>query len=430
MHRIYKEKDLTLLGPVDPSKTLIHPSLSFYMLMPFAILGDFSPQSPAYGTAFFGVLTAVVFLVLAKDKKLLGYAVLLAIFWAPLVLMSRWAWNPHLVPFVQGLALIIFSQKFKGKDIVAGLIFGLTFHLHFFAFVSFFGFWLVLFARDILKKKYNDSFQLGLGFALTVTPFVIFDIKNPPGLFFGRFLQNNLIKSGVMSQNTSAAFEFLGNVFKTLEHLAGSGSMAIVLGIVFALLIYSDFRTKIIGPFLYLAPVLFQIFFINYLPAYEARYFYLALAFFWVWLFYPRQETSIPKMAVVVMLVVSLFQLKTILSVSPLPPGGYVADRIAQYVGEKIKKDDIKNANIAVLASADKDAFGQIYRHTLDMEGITLRLENQYDITDNLFVVTTSPESVVRGDAANLINDFREGPLVDTYQIEKTDWKVFLFNRY
>ena len=66
IHRIFVDKEITLIGPIDVTKTIIYPSLTFYMLLPFAFLGNFEPASPAYGTAFFGILTAFIILYLTK----------------------------------------------------------------------------------------------------------------------------------------------------------------------------------------------------------------------------------------------------------------------------------------------------------------------------------------------------------------------------
>jgi hypothetical protein len=89
----------------------------------------------------------------------------------------------------------------------------------------------------------------------------------------------------------------------------------------------------------------------------------------------------------------------------------------------------LKNVNVAVLASPDPDPLGGIYRDTLLIKDIDLLLENQFDITDNLFVVSTSEELRVREDPANLMNGFRSGELVDTFDVETTKWRVYLFNR-
>ena len=66
MHQYYIDRTLTLIGPLDNTGTKVFGSLTYYMLMPFAILGNFNPVSPVYGTAFFGLLTALMIVYMTK----------------------------------------------------------------------------------------------------------------------------------------------------------------------------------------------------------------------------------------------------------------------------------------------------------------------------------------------------------------------------
>lgn len=202
MHRIWKERQITLVGPVDVANTVIYPSLTYYMLLPFAVLGNFSPQSPAYGTAFFGALAVLLLILLTKkvNKKFVFLIALLCLVWYPLVESSRWAWNPHLVPFISTIAILLWLKKGKWFKFLSGIFFGLIFHLHYFSIVSsgvFIAFGGLI---EISKKKFKETFFLGIGFITTIIPFVIFDLRHPPGLFFGKFFNKQPCFPGIFNQ--------------------------------------------------------------------------------------------------------------------------------------------------------------------------------------------------------------------------------------
>ena len=142
MHQIYVTRDLTLIGPISGDKSIIYPSLSFYMLLPFAAIGNFEPTAPPFGAAFYGMLTAllIIYLVSKVNAFFVIPTTLLVIIWFPLIDSSRIPWNPHLVPFIQVLAVLVFLKKGRIFKFISGMLFGLTFHLHYFSVVSTFVF--------------------------------------------------------------------------------------------------------------------------------------------------------------------------------------------------------------------------------------------------------------------------------------------------
>src|SRR3990172_3773838 len=72
MHQIYVEKKLTLIGPISEDGSKVFGSLTYYMLLPFAVLGNFDPVAPAYGAAFWGVATDILLFYLGYkiNKKI------------------------------------------------------------------------------------------------------------------------------------------------------------------------------------------------------------------------------------------------------------------------------------------------------------------------------------------------------------------------
>ena len=431
MHRIYVDREITFVGPINYGETIVYPSTTFYMLLPFAALGKFEPYSPALGTAFFGFLTVVVIMLITRElnRKILLLTAILLIVWFPFLETSRWAWNPHLVPFTSFLAIYLFFRKGPIYKLFSGFLFGLSFHLHYLTIVSFSIFGLYTFVISVRERKFKKVIYLALGFLIAIIPFVIFDLRNPPGLFFNYYIKNNLISSGAGGELTLFPKTFLENLYNVLVLLTQFKILAILVGLLLSLLIYIDLIKKS-KSLIYLFPAFGQIIIISFLPFYENRYFYLGLPFFLVWLIYPRTYASmIVKLSIVLMITGSLFTVKKQLTLPIREPDTYSIRIITNHIKEIVAKDDRKNINIAALASPDHDPLAVIYRHTLQVKEVDLLADNQFDITDNLFVVTTSDEDKIRNDPANVMTWFRKGPVVERYDVGGTSWKVYLFNR-
>lgn len=431
MHRIFVDRDLTLLGPIDPTTSIIYPSLTFYMLLPFAILGNFEPVSPAFGTAFFGVLTVTIFALLAKkiNPKFFYMTLVTASIWYPLVETSRWAWNPHLVPFMSTLALLLFLTGNLLPLFLSGILFGLGFHLHYLTVISFGAFTALSSFIKLKKKRYLEILAPIFGFILTITPFIIFDLKNPPGLFFTKFLTDNHVVTGA-GQGLATLGTIPVNIWNSLLYLGQGTLPALILAAGVLFLAFYDWKNKR-SNLIFLLPVLAQVIVISFLPVYQTRYFLLALPFLFVWLIKPRDLVSenVSKLIFGVMIVASLISLPKLLTSPTRPPDASTVRKVSDRIKEDIIKKDLKNVNLAVLESVDPDPLGLIYRHTLLVKETRILGTDEYWRTDNLFVITTASEDSIRKSSGNIMNDFREGPLVETYSTSGKSWKVYLFNR-
>lgn len=432
IHRIYVDRDITLIGPIDGTKTIIYPSLTFYMLLPFAFLGSFEPWSPSYGTAFFGLLTVFLILFITKqlNKKYVQWLFVFLLFGFPFLESARWAWNPHLVPFTSSLAFIFFFTKGKWWKLLSGIFFGLSFHLHYLTIISFavfLGLWAV---SNLKKRNLIEPFLVGLGFFLTIIPFIIFDLKNPPGLFFGYFLQNNMARTGAAQELSNLPMTLLQNLWHVLIYLAKSRYLAGSLAILLSSLVYLDIKKRRFGHFVYFLPVVAQTVAISFLPVFANRYFLLGIIFFIVWLILKRDDLSekIVKVAFVVMAIGGLLSLDSVLTKPIMEPSAFVVGRGADAIKQKIKEDGLKNVNIAVLASPDRDPLGTVYRHTLLVKDSPILSEFEYATTDDLFVVTTSDESVIRDETGSIMHGFRKGKVEEIGIIDEK-WKLYLFKR-
>ena len=321
MHAYWQEKKLTLVGPIATDNSKIFGSLTYYMQMPFAVMYDFAPVGPAIGTAFWGILTVLILMLLKislrsnnfeeskkhslleqiklkielfKMNKGIDYSTLLfslvIILWPPLLLTSRWAWNPHLIAFWISLALLIGQFSFKGKYILVGLFLGLTIHHHYLAVFAIGTFGIIEFINLIRSKKYCEMWQLILGYLLAILPFVIFDIRHPPGLFFSRYFQPDMSYQ-VELESVNLLTNLLRNFTVSLREIVHLKWLQplFVLGLI--KLSWFDFKNQK-KHLLFLLPVMAQILGCVFIGDFLQRYFLPAIVFFLAWLVQSREKTA------------------------------------------------------------------------------------------------------------------------------------------
>jgi len=288
IHQIFVDKQLTLVGPISEDGTKIFGSLTYYMYLPFTILGEFDPVSTAYGAAFWGVLTGILLLYLTYkvNKKLLYLVAPIIILWYPLVETGRWAWNPNLIPFWVTLSLIFVLRKDNLSKFLSGLVMGLTIHHHFLAVFAALGLGLFVFVDSIKKKEIKKFLIFSGGLLMAILPFVIFDLKNPPGLFLTRAIYFR--NTGVVEQGGSVFTNFVSILNGTFQYFTQFLALKIALIVMTIPLIVSDFREKSRG--LWFAGIfLLQVIGLSLITNFYSHYVLAAVPFFIVYLIYSRK---------------------------------------------------------------------------------------------------------------------------------------------
>lgn len=433
LHQYWIEKKLTLVGAIDFTGSIVYSSFFYYTIMPFAVLGNFEPQSTVYGVAFYGVLTVFIFLLIAQkvNDRYLVWAALLVLFWFPLVQASRWSWNPHVVPLWMGLGVLMYFLKKRKFLFLSGVFFGLAFHIHYISFISTATFLAPLALIGILRKRYVEAILPIVGFTLLIIPYAIFDLRHPPGLFFTGYLNNNLVSQGAERELEKFAPSLLANIGNSFFFLTQSRFFSKLVLVLLAALVFLDLRKKAYLNAIYIFPILTQTAIISFLPSYETRYFLPSIIFLFVYLILPRKgiEVLVSKVILAIFILGGLFSLENLLTKPIMEPGPRVVGQATSYIKKVVAEKELKNINVAVLASPDPDPLGLSYRDILLTKGVEVLPSSQYTLTDNLFVVTTSSEEGVRKDPANIMERFREGRLAQSYIIEKSDWKIYLFER-
>ncbi|KXK09565.1 MAG: hypothetical protein UZ22_OP11002001030 [Microgenomates bacterium OLB23] len=175
-----------LLGPHHRLVRYIWALFYYYFYGSVAFLFfNMNPIGPVVGIAFFSTLFIVVtYLMVADlfDKKTAIFASVLIAFSAVLIDLSRFSWNPNLLPMSSFIAVYFFikslSQKNRMYPLLTGLFAGISFQLHYVTFALLFAFFVVTFFRKH-PLLYIKSFLLALvAFASINIPLVLFDIRH------------------------------------------------------------------------------------------------------------------------------------------------------------------------------------------------------------------------------------------------------------
>ena len=451
LHQYWKEKKITLVGAIDYTGYLVYSSLTYYTMMPFAVIGNFEPVSTVYAFSFAGVITVFFIYLIAKlvNKEKLWLILLLALFWFPLLQASRWSWNPYFLPFSLSIAFYLFlrgtglfsgglsvpKKKFerRGKLFLffSGIFFGAAFHYHYISFITSGSFLILYTIYDYLKRRKFLVVWTWAGLVSMIIPFVIFDLRHPPGLFFTGYLKSNMVSQGFSGELGRLIISLPQIIFKMALFLSGVKLVTIIVILAISAVLISDIKSKnLIAEILFL-PLILQLLVISFLPTFETRYFLPALIPLLIWLLIKRKGVIdlVTKSIIFLLILGNLFVVnKTLFTTAK--PSPKVVGNVANYIAGKIEEEDLKNVNIAVLSSPDPDPLGAVYRDVLLSKEIRLLPTSEYDISDSLFVVSTSSESIVRNDPANVINGFRDGPLDESYLLRNSEWRVYLFKRY
>lgn len=430
IHQYFLERKITLVGPVSEEQLRVFSSFTYYMLMPFAILGKFDVATTSYGAAFFGFLTALLIFFMTKviNKKMLVYIAILVILWFPLVEISRSAWNPYFIPFWVVLGLIFFQFKNRISLFVSGLIFGFSIHHHYLAIFAVGMFIAINTLLAIRNKNFLLYSFMIMGLIFAILPFVIFDLRHPPGLFLTRTLYFNHISSDF--SNVGFLEKNLNNFKSTLFYYTHSNFLSIVTAVLMIVLLIRDFKKRVFS-LIYAVPFILQIIFISFIADPFTHYFLAGLVFFLAYIIFPRDKIGslISKLILIILIIGSVFTIIPQLTIPAWSPSIKQTREVVDVLSKSILEKNLKNVNLAVLASRDNQTYGARYRDLLLLKNIRILTRHEYFISDHLFVISESNEDKVRLDGAPEMYNFKNGPLKGYWKTSDNRWRVYLFER-
>ena len=132
---------------------------------------------------------------------------------------------------------------------------------------------------------------------------------------------------------------------------------------------------------------------------------------------------------VIVLTVISIYKFPNIVREITWENDIETITKITQTIRDEIAENKLMNVNLVVLQSPDPNIYGRRYRDLLLIDDVRLLEKEQYEITDNLFVLSYKSVEDIRNDKAYEIKRFDKGKLVDKWVFDESEWKLYLLNR-
>lgn len=389
--------------------------------MPFLIMGKFDPLTPIFGTVLGGIITVIGLFLLYRrfnPSKSLIFVGLIALTWFPLLQSSRsglWAWHVSYIPMWLTLGILLYLRGSKLSMILAGFFMGLTIHHHYISIFAVISFILTAAIDKVRHKKYTQILLLFVGIALAILPFVIFDLRHPPGLFLSKIIYNSPVTQSFSPSMTLTKLSSLS--MEMTFFFTQSKNIALALLLIGVALIFWDFgnRSKSI---LWLTGWAGQLIGLTFIQndGVSVHYLLSASIFFLIWIVVPRKGFGgfLSTFILVILAVSSTISLNPQLTRKNWQTDIPSVRLLTNTIKNEITTRYLKNNNLAVLASPDNNVYGRRYRDVLLV---------------NDFVISIADEKTVRFDQAYEMNFFRNGELMSKWSWPNSEWSLYLFNK-
>jgi len=188
--RILTLEHFPAIGPVTSIGNVYLGSFYYYFIAPWLLLFKFDPIGPAVGVAVFSSLFILINYIVVKDlfdrKTALLSSILIA-FSSTLIDLSRFSWNPNLLPLFSLLTVYFFIIAFEKKKLsyffISGAFLSFSIQLHYLALILLPAFFVVAIKRlssptNRTKKNLLGLFLCLAGFILFCAPLIIFDLRH------------------------------------------------------------------------------------------------------------------------------------------------------------------------------------------------------------------------------------------------------------
>jgi len=373
----------------------------YYFMAPWLLASGFNPLGLAFGVAILSLgLGFLAFLLIFKKYGTISGLLFfyLLIFSAANISLSRFSWNPNLLPIFTFFTLWAFHETLEKKSVYPALVFGalfsFSFQLHYLSAFLFPTFVLFLIHHFVKYPKNILATSLRIGvavfsFAFFSLPLLIYDLRHEflnsrnfvkllseggaggSGNFWGKFIET--------------ASNFWLNVFQV--NISPALSLGILLLIVIvALLVRGKQKDRFF--FMNLVSLLVFLLGFSYLNSGRFEHYYTPIyySFFLiiaVVMGIRFEKCQICRLVIVLFCLLYLIgnfqKFKVILS-----PGGNqikAAENVAQFLSPKIGKQPFNFATWPVAFSEDN------YLYFLELYGQKVADRRQIEITNQLFVV-------------------------------------------
>ncbi|OGK56910.1 hypothetical protein A3J15_00735 [Candidatus Roizmanbacteria bacterium RIFCSPLOWO2_02_FULL_38_10] len=191
----------------------------YYFIAPWLLLFNFNPLGLAFGVATISIFFILLSYFIAKhlyDRQTALIFTFLITFSVPLILLSRFSWNPNLAPVFSLITFYFMIKAIRTPEkkyfVLAGIFTALLVQLHYLGLLL-----LPVFLYMFIHKKIKASLKnvnllwFYLSFLIVNLPLVIFDLRHD-------FLNiKNFIK--LITLPTGSENNVIGNIFSAFMSL-------------------------------------------------------------------------------------------------------------------------------------------------------------------------------------------------------------------
>ncbi len=190
MKRIVAFEHFPAVGPSSSVGQVYLGPFYYYFMAPWLSMFHMNPIGPVVGVALLSSLFIVMaYLMIADlfDKKTALLTSTFISFSSTLIDLSRFSWNPNILPMFSFIAVYFFVKavftKARPFFILTGLFAGFAFQLHYVMFSLLFAFLVVGLGQLYLHRKKAKPFILNmclavLAFIVVNIPLIFFDLRH------------------------------------------------------------------------------------------------------------------------------------------------------------------------------------------------------------------------------------------------------------
>ena len=227
----------------------------YYFVSPWLALFKFDPVGLAYGVAIFSIVFLVVIYLILRhffNKKVAAVATFLASFSYVLIELSRFSWNPNLLPLFSLLTAFFFLKGLKTKSKVLFFLFGAFFsfsvQLHYLA-LSLGLPVLIIGLEDFLdnvktrKEKIVNYLVSFASFVIFFTPLLIFDLRHN-FLNLGNFIRLLQSGSAVGGGKLFSLVSTIADLNRYLFNISFNNILALILFVIILVLFFLNLKKE------------------------------------------------------------------------------------------------------------------------------------------------------------------------------------------
>lgn len=287
MKRIITFEHFPAIGAPSSVGQIFLGPFYYYLMAPFLALFQFNPVGLAVGVALISSLGLIAsYWIIARviDKKTALIFLFFLVFSFVNVELSRFSWNPNLLPLFSFLALIFFYKLITTKSAFyafgSGILLACSIQLHHLAFFLSLPVVVIVSKIVITEKQKGRIFkklgQSAFGFLIASLPLIIFDLKH--GFLntrnFIRLFTNPSFVSN--ASYLSKVLETTQSFFKNMFTLSLSQTLSLLLFFIFLLAYFAIPKKKGVDIFLLLhvLNVLFFILIFSFLSTSRLTHYY------------------------------------------------------------------------------------------------------------------------------------------------------------